>query len=318
MKKTACFLVILLVAGMVACTPDTSRVGREAPPYIETGVDPEGWALVPAGEFLKGHHLEETMVDYDYEIMVTHVTNAQYAAYLNEALAAGTIKVVDDAVMGYYPGDEFQGYNHEFEVPAGDKLHVPLGKAGLRILFGGEKFTVQKGFENHPVVMVTWFGAKAYCDFRGLRMPTEVEWEKAARGTDERPYPWGEEITLNHANFHSSRHAVSEKFGDYVFTTPVGLYNGRTYGDFKTENALSPYGVYDMAGNAWQWTGDDYPYTHLRFMRGGSSANYEYNLRVWRNNSAAPDHYGMNIGFRCVRDVGEKPPVIETEAGAGH
>lgn len=273
------------------------------PPTFDTHVDPLAWALVPAGEFLMGPHKHETAVDYDYEIMVTDVTNAQYAQYLNEALAAGAVKIVSDQVVGYYPGDEFHGYKHEKEIKAGDWLHVPLLDAGLRLSFDGATFTAKPGYENHPMVIVTWFGAKAYCEFYGWRLPTEVEWEKAARGADGRAYPWGNEIANNNANFYASRDPFEGVLGRQGDTTPVGFYDGQTYDGYQTLDSASPYGLYDMAGNVWQWVGDIYEGIHYRYMRGGSKANYDYNLRVWTRNNAGPDYFGPNVGFRCVRDV---------------
>jgi formylglycine-generating enzyme required for sulfatase activity len=85
-------------------------------------------------------------------------------------------------------------------------------------------------------------------------------------------------------------------------TTPVGLYNGKTYGDFETMNQASPYGLYDMAGNVWQWTGDDYPKQHYRYLRGGSFYSYEVDLRVWKRNSAGPNYFAPDVGFRCAQD----------------
>ena len=169
MKQALIFLV-LMVLFLASCAP--SGVQTTPPPSIDPGIDTYSWALIPAGEFLMGLHEHGTNLDYNYEIMVTDVTNLQFANYLNEALAAGTIKIVGDQIVGYYPGDEFNAYEHEEEIQAGDWLHVPLDDPGLRLEFDAGAFTPQPGYENHPMTMVTWFGAKAYCEFFDWRLPT--------------------------------------------------------------------------------------------------------------------------------------------------
>jgi len=295
-------LVLMLALGVFLLSNCTPAGGPATDtPYIETGVDANAWARVPAGEFLAGLHAHEVTLDYDYEIMVTDVTNAQFADYLNAALQSGDIKLENDKVLGFYPGDEFHGYNHEVEIAAGDWLHIPLDDPGLRINFDGQVFTARAGYGNHPMVLVTWFGAQAYCQYYGGRLPTELEWEKAARGTDGRPYPWGHEIERYNANFYSSHDLFEKITGGLGDTTPVGFYNGDTYEGFQTSDSRSPYGLYDMAGNVWQWTADIYEGVHYRYLRGGSKADYAYNLRVWTRNSAGPDYYSPNVGFRCVR-----------------
>jgi formylglycine-generating enzyme required for sulfatase activity len=260
-----------------------------------------------------------TMVDYDYEIMVTDVTNEQYARYLNEALEAGAIRIgpveveaggnveMREGVAAFYPGDPFDGYEHEEKIGASDKLHVPLDEEGLRLAFDGQRIAPDPEYANHPMTMVTWFGADAYCHYYDWRLPTEVEWEKAARGTEivddhGLPFPWGTEIAGNNANFYSSFDLFEKLYGKLGNTTPVGFYNGRTYDGYTTRDSASPYGLYDMAGNVWQWTGDDYPNQHYRYMRGGSFYSYEVDLRVWKNNSAHPVYYSPSVGFRCARD----------------
>ena len=302
--RTSIFLVFLLT--LFGCSEDVHKKTKIDVPYIDTGVDADAWVTVPGGAFLKGPHLHLTEMDYDFEIMVTDVTNQQYANYLNEALAAGSIKLEGDEIKGYYPGDKFDHYHHEVEITEGDKVHVKLNEPGLRIKSDGSKFIVQSGFQNHPVVMVSWFGAKAYCDYYRWRLPTESEWEKAARGTDERAYPWGDKIARNQANIYSSRDPFEKIFGKQGGSTPVGYYNGKTYSGYQTKEGKSPYGLYDMAGNVWQWTGDDYPDMHYRWMRGGSNGNYEYDVCVWSRNSAGPEYYGVSVGFRCARDAGVK------------
>ena len=302
MKKIIMILSLLIIVFSISCTAQ-EKGDLQPIKLVDTGIDSEAWVEIPAGEFLKGQHRHETMIDEAYEIMVTDVTNAQYVQYLNEALAKGTIKVAADTVCGYYPGDPFDGFKHEFEITVGDKLYMNLVEPGMRVKFDGKVFSVVKGFENHPVTFVSYFGANAYAEFYGWRLPSENEWEKAARGTDERTYPWGEDITGNSANYLSSHTLFEKMYGEQITTTPVGFFNGKTYDGYETIDHKSPYGLYDMAGNVWQWCGDDYPDLHYRYLRGGSRTNYEYNLFVWARNSAGPEFYSMYFGFRCARDV---------------
>jgi formylglycine-generating enzyme required for sulfatase activity len=290
-------MIILLAVFLTSC----ASVDLDAPlPVFETGVDPEAWAQIPAGEFYYGQFDEEKTTDA-YEIMVTNVTTTQYASFLNDALAAGTIKVDGDQILGYYPGDEFHAYEHEEKIEAGDWLLIPLNDPAQRVKFDGATFSVQAGYENHPMTMVTWFGAWNYCGYYDWRLPTEIEWEKAARGTDNRPFPWGHEIARENANFYASRDPFEEMSTFGSRTTPVGFFNGKTYDGYTTLASTSPYGLYDMAGNVWQWTGDVYKYMHYRFMRGGSKDTYEMDLRIWVRNNATPTYYSPGAGFRCVR-----------------
>ena len=297
MKRIIPLLIVSAIV-LVACA--AVHAPATLPKY-DTGIDPESWASVPNGEFSFGEHNEKVTIDYAYDIMVTDVTNAQFAEYLNKAIAAGRVKIAGNQVIGFYPGDKFTGKRHEKKIDAGDYLHMPINDKDSRIVYDGKSFSVKPGYENHPVVDVTWFGAKAYCDSNGWKLPTEQEWEKAARGVDSRAYPWGNDIAPNNANFYNSRDPFEQGLGANGNTTPVGFYNGKKYGEYQTIDSKSPYGTYDMAGNVWQWTGDIYEGMHYRFMRGGSKANYDFNLRVWSRNSAEPDFFGPSTGFRCVK-----------------
>ena len=287
------------LAILVSCTP----VDLNAPiPTYDTGVDPNTWAQVPAGEFYFGQHDEVETTDA-YEIMITDVTVAQYADFLNAALADGTLKADGDSVLGYYPGDEFHGKKHEIEIKAGDWIFIPINDPAQRIKFDGNRFTVQEGYENHPMTMVSWFGAWGYCGYYDYRLPSEKEWTKAARGEDERPFPWGWEIQRNNANFYSSRDPFEDMKTFGSRTTPVGFYNGQKYSDYTTLDSKSPYGLYDMAGNVWQWVGDVQPQEGFsdRLMHGGSKDTYDMDLRMWVRNSAPPMYYSPSVGFRCAR-----------------
>lgn len=297
MKK---IMITLLVIAFVltAC----QAVDFQSPaPVFDTNIDPASWAVIPAGSFLQGQFNEEANINQDYEIMVTDVTNAQYAEFLNSALADGSAVLNNGQVEGYYAGDPFAGARHEVEISAGNYIYVPVEDPYLKLNYDGAVFSAKSDWANHPMTMVSWFGAKAYCEYYGWRLPTELEWEKAARGTDGRPYPWGSEIARNNANYYSSRDPFEDMSSYGSRTTPVGFYNGSTYGGYQTIDSASPYGVYDMAGNVWQWTANVYDSQHYRYMRGGSKDVYENNLRVWVRNNATPTFTSPSVGFRCVR-----------------
>ncbi|MCL4270222.1 MAG: formylglycine-generating enzyme family protein [Anaerolineales bacterium] len=287
----------LLTALLASCAP----VDLNAPmPTYDTGIDPNAWAQIPAGEFYFGQHNDIASTDA-YEIMITDITTQQYADFLNAALADGYVKMDGEQIIGFYPGDEFRGVKHEEKIEAGDWIFIPLNDPSQRIKFDGTTFTVQNGYENHPMTMVSWFGAWGYCGYYDWRLPTEMEWEKAGRGTDTRPFPWGEEIQRTNANFYSSRDPFEDMSSFGSRTSPVGFYNGKQYDDYQTLNSASPYGLYDMAGNVWQWTGNVYEGMHYRFLRGGSKDTYDMDLRLWVRNNATPTYYSPGVGFRCVR-----------------
>jgi formylglycine-generating enzyme len=306
MKRTTLLSRILFCSGlliMAVLLAACASVDLNAPlPVFDTGVDPNAWAAVPAGSFLAGQDAKPILIDYDYQIMITDVTLQQYVEYLNAALADGTLKVNGDQVVGPYPGDEFSAAKHELEIKAGDYVIVPTNDPASRFTFDGSNFTSMLGWENHPMTNVSWFGARAYCAFYAYRLPTELEWEKAARGSsDDRPFPWGEEIARNNANFYTSRDPFEDMGSFGSRTTPVGFYNGKTYAGYVTIDSSSPYGLYDMAGNVWQWVGDIIPRFSDRFMHGGSKGTYDMDLRIWVRNSAPPMYYGPSVGFRCAK-----------------
>jgi formylglycine-generating enzyme required for sulfatase activity len=144
---------------------------------------------------------------------------------------------------------------------------------------------------NLPMTNVSWNEARAFCAFARGRLPSEDEWEKAARGHDAREYPWGDRLDCAHANwgnFENEGPCVGKNPGK---PTPVGSYpEGR-----------SPFGVLDMAGNVWEWVADKYDRdSSRRVVRGGSCCSYFVEPRLSNRNAWDPSYRDGDLGFRCV------------------
>ncbi|MBN1183135.1 MAG: formylglycine-generating enzyme family protein [Bacteroidales bacterium] len=248
------------------------------------------WCSIPAGDFTWGEDDEIQSIDYEYQIMKNEVTNQQYVNYLVEALLNGDIIVSTTTVEGYYEGDE--------QYSAGNYAYLNMdGSEYCRIDWTGSEFTIESEYENHPVVEVTWFGAWAFAEHYGFRLPTEEEWEKAARGMTGFDYPWGDDLDGSRANYWNSGDPFDND------TTPVGYYNGSNYNGFQTTDSPSPYDLYDMAGNVNDWTDSWWsPGSSGRVYRGGAWHHYSDDLESWYRNGSNSDLSQNRTGFRCAKN----------------
>jgi len=255
------------------------------------------WCNVPAGDYSWGQHDAPQFMPYDYQIMKYEVTNFEYLTYLEEAYLSGDIWIEGENVVGYYEGDEnWIAGNYNFY-----SLGIPSADNYARISWNGSTFDINVpagynigDYDNHPVVRITWFGCWAFADHYNLSLPTEREWEKAARDNTGNDYPWGDNIDGSRANYHTS----GDQFDNG--TTPVGYYNGDSHNGFQTTDSPSTYGAYDMSGNVWEWTNNWFHSVSVdRAYRGGSWSNISLNP-VWFRNPLNPNFTDSNLGFRCV------------------
>ena len=272
MRKGVSFLSIgLILAVLAAC--DQSSV---------SSVPPEDMVLIPAGEFIMGTDSEQANADQKpahqvyldaFYIDKYEVTNAQFEGFI---------------VNGGYQ-DQKLWTAEGWRFIQKNQIKTPLQHSENSVSTDPD----------HPVIGVSWYEASAYATWAGKRLPTEAEWEKAARGTDGRIYPWGNEMDFS-------------KLSYFPHVTKV-----QTVGSFA--KGASPYGVLDMVGSVWEWCADWYNESYYpqgsrkspkgpeggeyRVLRGGGWDSIWLQLRTSYRYCDKEDRRTYNIGFRCVQDT---------------
>jgi formylglycine-generating enzyme required for sulfatase activity len=282
----ATLLILCLLTYGLHFSESKSVPSVELPKAIVHQKDNSKMLLIPAGEFLMGS--TEAEIDrYEAEAEESNARRwftdeaPQHTVYLDayyidryEVTNAQYRKFVEEAVYREPRYWDSGGRRHRFELP------------------------------DQPVIGVSWDDAVAYAEWAGKRLPTEAEWEKAARGTDGRRYPWGDVFDSDQCNAHLRRS---------LGTQPVGSY----------PSGASPYGLLDMAGNVWEWCADWYgsdyytksPYKNPqgpqtgdeRVLRGGAwwVRMPAAETRCTYRGGNAPTECHSNFGFRLVKDVGD-------------
>ena len=240
---------------------------------------------VPEGEFIMG-----TEGSYYNDVLAHEVYLDAFWIDQTEVTVGMFVKFVDET-----------GYITEAELRDESWIYKSRKK--------GDPVSV--AIRDDPVVNISWFEANQYCAWAGRRLPTEAEWEKAARGTDMRKYPWGDTFYGDRLNY-CDRSCIKERLflpewdDGYSKTAPVGSFL----------SGASPYGALDMAGNVYEWVSDWYdmeyydisPYRNPkgpdegtdRVRRGGSYYGTKENARMWYRSYGSPRSGGDSTGFRCA------------------
>jgi len=282
-------LVVIGILLLASCANETPV----AP--TETSVEmPKDMALIPAGEFTMGGDQETALSEC--EKYFSGCKRDEW--YLNES-------PVHEVTLNAFYMDIYEVTNNKYQecVAAGSCTPPTRNSSSTRSAYFGNP-----EFASYPVIWVSWDQAQTYCKWRGPRLPSEAEWEKAARGTEANLYPWGEAFESGEGNFcdvNCKEPWANKNFDDgFADTAPVGSF----------EKGLSPYGLYDMGGNVDEWVADwygaDYYAISPSVNPSGPDSGFQHSLRGGSFHTPAQglrttarplsDPSGDYIGFRCA------------------
>ena len=279
------FAGTLLIACMTACASAADQVTEI------TTKDGAVMVLVPSGKFIMGAddgiqgELPRKNVNVrSFYIDKWEVTNGQYRQFLDwvQANTDRSVRHPDQPLSKDHTPRYWKSYRPEL-----------LRKTGMDRLQHFNDATFRD--PEHPVVGIDWFDAYAYARWAGKRLPTEAEWEKAARGTDGRLWPWGNEWDF--AKCNSGGYEWKGERDGFIYTAPAKQY----------DEGVSPYGCFNMAGNAWEWTSEaSSPENAVRtemIVKGGGSNSYPSWVRGAARKAHEREFRYFCLGFRCARDV---------------
>jgi serine/threonine-protein kinase len=280
------FIIIFLIS---SCGPSSKEIQATAQSKAQTEIAKTEMVLVPEGEFIMGSEEQPVQTGFLDAYDIEKYEQPVHTVFLDT----------------YYI-DKYEVTNAQY------KLCVDVGQC---LSPYSQIFYDNPQYSQHPVVFINWKMAKLFCEWRGARLPTEAEWEKAASWDEKneikRIYPWGDSIDCSFANYNQNCIGETTKVGSY----PTGA---------------SPYGALDMAGNVWEWVADAYIWNYYttypvdqwppnptgpeyisfedreedsidgRVVRGGDYENSDFRVRTTFRYRFDKDRAGEGIGFRCA------------------